>query len=149
GESRSFEVSPGSEQGHFAPLLDLLKANNDKDPYLRHAAVMGLYFSNRNPVDLFNACTIAKDQAKEKYDVPSVRLGVLLALRKHKSEKCAEFLSDSEPRIVAEAARAIYDVRLGADAMATLAKLAEKLNQPDAISFRALAANYYLGTPEN
>jgi quinoprotein glucose dehydrogenase len=147
GESRNIEVFPASEQAYFAPLLDLLKANNDKDPYLRHAVVMGLYHSTKNPVDLFNACKLAKDQAKEKYDVPAVRLGVLLALRKHHSEKCAAFLNDAEPRIVAEAARAIYDVRL-ADSMPALAKLADVAAQPDAITFRALAANYHLGTAE-
>jgi quinoprotein glucose dehydrogenase len=72
---------------------------------------------------------------------------VLLALRKHKSDKCAAFLTDSDPKIVAEAARAVYDARIG-DAMPALAKLAEKPGQPDAVAFRALAANYQLGTPE-
>ena len=38
-------------------------------------------------------------------------MGVLLALRKLESDKVAEFLTDDEPRIVAEAARAIYDDR--------------------------------------
>jgi quinoprotein glucose dehydrogenase len=141
-------VRPVGEMSHFTPLFDLLKANNDKDPYLRHAAVMGLALSVRNPADLANVWKVAREQEKAKYDVPAVRMGVLLALRKLKSEKCAEFLTDSEPRIVAEAARAVYDVRLGNDAMAALAKLAEKPGQIDAISFRALAANYFLGTPE-
>lgn len=147
GQPRTVMVNPGSELAFFAPLFDLLKANNDKDPYLRHAAVMGLYHAAHNPVDLVNVLKVAKEQAKDKYDVPAVRLGVLLALRKHKSERCAEFLTDSNPRIVAEAARAVYDVRLS-DAMPALATLAEKPGQPDAVAFRALAANYQLGTPE-
>lgn len=142
------QVRPVGEMGYYAPLFDLLKSNNDKDPYLRHAAVMGLVHIARNPNDLFNAWKLASEHEKAKYDVPSVRMGVLLALRKHKSEMCAEFLNDSDPRIVAEAARAIYDVRLGGDAMSALAKFADKPAQPDAISFRALAANYYLGTSE-
>jgi quinoprotein glucose dehydrogenase len=148
GALRNLDVFPASELEHFSPLFDLLKANNDKDPYLRHAAVMGLYHSARNPVDLANVWKVALEQQRVKYDVPAVRMGVLLALRKHKSAKCAEFLADSEPRIVAEAARAVYDVRLGTDAMGTLAKFADKPGQPDAISFRALSANYYLGTAE-
>jgi quinoprotein glucose dehydrogenase len=131
---------PGSEQSFYAPLFDLLKANNDKDPYVRHAAVMGLVHAAPNPLDLFNAWTLAKD----KYDTPAVRMGVLLVLRKHRHEKVAVFLDDGEPRIVAEAARAIYDERIEG-AREALAKVAEKTGQPDAVAYRALAANYTLG----
>jgi quinoprotein glucose dehydrogenase len=140
-------VTPGSELAFYAPLFGLLKANNDKDPYLRHATVMGLYHAARTPADLVNVLNAAKKQAKDKYDVPAVRMGVLLALRKHKSDQCAAFLTDTDARVVAEAARAVYDVRIGG-AMPALAALAEKPGQPDAIAFRALAANYQLGTPE-
>ena len=140
-------VTPNAEMSFFTPLFDILKANADKDPYLRHAAVMGLVYAADNPTDLFNVWKMAKEQAGAKYDVPAVRMGVLLALRKHKSEKAAEFLSDTEPRIAVEAARAVYEVRLGGAAMGALAKLAEKPGQPDAVAFRALAANYQLGTP--
>jgi quinoprotein glucose dehydrogenase len=137
------ERLPVAEQAFFAPLFDLLKTNNDRDPYLRHAAVMGLYHAVRNPVDLWNVWV----QAKGKYDIASVRMGVLLALRKLGSDKVAEFLSDAEPRIVAEAVRAVYDDRL-MNGFPALAKLADTPAQPDAVAFRALAANFWLGTPE-
>jgi quinoprotein glucose dehydrogenase len=143
---RPLQIRPVGEWATFTPLFDLLKTNNDKDPYLRHAAVMGLVHLVHNPADLFNFWKLAAEHDRDKYDVPAVRMGVLLALRKHGSEKCAEFLGDSDARIVAEAARAIYDERLNAGG--ALAKLAEKHGQPDAISFRALAANFVLGTPE-
>ncbi|HEV3385890.1 MAG TPA: hypothetical protein VG097_13820, partial [Gemmata sp.] len=136
--------SPLAEQAFFTPLFDLLKTNNDKDPYLRHATVMGIVHAVHNPVDLWNVWT----QAKDKYDVPAVRLGVLLALRKLESDKTAEFLNDPEPRIVAEAARAIYDTRI-MSALPVLAKLAEKQAQPDATAFRALGACFMVGTPED
>lgn len=136
--------TPLAEQAFFAPLFDLLKSNNDKDPYLRHAAVMGLVHAVRNPADLWNVWKLAKD----KYDVPAVRLGVLLALRKLDSDKTAEFLNDPEARIVAEAARAIYDTRK-MSAMPALAKLADKPAQLDAIAFRALGACFLDGTPED
>ena len=139
-------VYPASEMARFAPLFDLLKANNNKDPYLRHAAVMGLVHAAFNPADLVNALKVAKELAKDKYDVPAVRLGVVLALRKHKSDKIAEFLADADAGVVTEAARAIYDERIGGNG--ALAKFADKAGQPDAIAFRALAANYCLGTPE-
>ncbi|AMV30287.1 Cytochrome c [Gemmata sp. SH-PL17] len=146
GPGFALPTYPASEMTQFAPLFDLLKANNNKDPYLRHAAVMGLVHAARNPVDLVNALKVAKEQAKDKYDVPAVRLGVVLALRKHKSDKVAEFLADADTGIVTEAARAIYDERIGNGE--ALAKFADKAGQPDAIAFRALAANYCLGTPE-
>jgi quinoprotein glucose dehydrogenase len=136
--------SPLSEQAFFVPLFDLLKTNNDKDPYLRHAAVMGLVNAVHNPADLWNVWTLAKG----KYDVPAVRLGVLEALRKLGSDRTAEFLTDPEPQIVAEAARAIYDTRQ-MSAMPALAKLADKPGQLDAIAFRALGACFMLGTSED
>ncbi len=75
-------------------------------------------------------------------------MGVLLALRKLGSDKVAEFLTDTEPRIVAEAARAIYDERMmNAFAGAREAR-GDRPAQPDAVAFRALAANFWLGTPE-
>ena len=135
---------PLAEQEFFAPIFDLLKTNNDKDPYLRHAAVMGLVHAVRNPADLWNVWK----QAKDKYDVSAVRMGILLALRKLQSDKTAEFLNDPESLVVAEAARAIYDTRVMA-AMPALAKLADKPAQADAIAFRALAACFMVGTPED
>ena len=144
---RPTQFRPVGEMGYYAPLFDLLRSNSDKDPYLRHAAVMGLVHVARNPIDVFNAWTVAKEQAKDKYDVAPVRLGVALALRKHKSDKVAAFLTDPDAKVVAEAARAVCDERIGG-AMPELAKVAEKPGMPDAISYRALAANYHLGTPD-
>jgi quinoprotein glucose dehydrogenase len=137
-------LNPQTEQTFFAPLFELLKSNNDKDPYLRHGAVMGLVNAVHNPVDLWNAWM----QARRNYDVPAVRMGVLLALRKLGSDKAAEFFTDEDPRIVVEAARAIYDDRR-MRAMPALAKLADKPNYPDAIAFRALAAAFLNGTDED
>lgn len=136
-------IRPVQVQTYFEPLFSALKTNNDTDAYLRHAAVVGLASSVRNPVDLWNAWT----QLRDKYDTTAVRLGVLLALRRLNSSKVAEFLKDTEPRLVAEAARAIYDERIEGG-MNALADLAEKPGQPDAVSFRALATCYKIGTPE-
>jgi quinoprotein glucose dehydrogenase len=135
---------PDSNLPRYEPLLELLESNNDKDAYLRHAGVVGLAKSAKNPVDLFNAWTLAKD----KYNTSAVRLGVLLALRRHKSEKCAEFLADSDPKIVAEAAMAIHDERIEG-ALPKLAALAEKIGQANPIIYRAIAANYEHGGREN
>ncbi len=143
GQPEQLNRRPTIEQIYYAPLFDVLKVNDDKDPYLRHAAVMGLFHAARNPVDLWNVWALSKD----KYDIASVRMGVLLALRKAGSDKVAEFLNDAEPRIVAEAARAIYDDRL-MTAMPALAKLANTAALSDATAFRAIAANSWIANPE-
>ncbi len=82
------------------PLLGLLRANADKDPYLRHAAVMGLVGSR-------DLAALERAIADES---PSARMGALLALRRVGDPKVARFLKDRDPRLVLEAARAINDV---------------------------------------
>ncbi len=128
----------------FTPLFELLKSNNDADPYLRHAAVQALVRITANPVDLWNVWTLTK----VKYDTPAVRLGVVLALRRHKSDKVGEFLKDSDPKVAAEAAMAVYDERI-AGAMPKLAAIAELSGQANPIIYRAIAANYTLREVEN
>ncbi|MBN9122026.1 MAG: HEAT repeat domain-containing protein [Planctomycetes bacterium] len=139
---------PVGELTYYVPLFDLLKKNNDRDPYLRHAAVMGLVYSVHNPADLANVWKVVREQARGEYDVPPVRLGVLLALRKMKSPLVGEFIGDPDEKIAVEVARAVYDERLteGMPKLAALVGLRPK--QADAIIFRALAANYHLGTSE-
>jgi quinoprotein glucose dehydrogenase len=136
-------TTPGAEQDYYAPFFELLKSNNDTDPYLRHAAVVGLEKAAQNPADLWNVWT----QVKDKYDTPAVRLGVVLALRRGKSEKCGEFLADPEPRVAAEAARAVHDERIEA-AYPRLAALADSPGLQDAVAYRALSTGYKLGTPD-
>ena len=76
-------------------------ANGDKDPYLRHAAVMGLVGSGEDPSALERAAGDAS---------PAARMGVLLAMRRLGDPEIARFLKDADPRLVLEAARAINDV---------------------------------------
>jgi quinoprotein glucose dehydrogenase len=143
------ELYPFSEAGYLVPLFDLLRANNDKDPYLRNATVTGLVRLVRNPADLVNVWKLARERDKEKYDSVPVKLGVLLALRKLKAPQLAgEFVGDADVKIATEAARAVYDERI-TDGMPKLAAVVStSVGLPDAITFRALAANYFLGTPE-
>jgi quinoprotein glucose dehydrogenase len=82
------------------PLLEMLRDNADRDPYLRHAGVMGL-------VSLDDAELLVPHIADPHR---SVRLGVLLALRRMEDERISAFLQDEEEQLVIEAARAINDV---------------------------------------
>jgi quinoprotein glucose dehydrogenase len=125
-------------------LLALLKSNADKDVYVRQAAVQGLVTMTRNPDDLLNAWK----GAMKDYDTPAVRMGVVLALRRMECKKLNEFLGDGDPKIVAEAARAIHDQNL-TEPMADLAKLSDTSGLEDAVQFRALSANFKLGGKEH
>ena len=96
----------------IAPLLDLLEANADADPILRHGAVYALELINR-PDDL-----IERAQTRG----PSARLGAVLVLRRLGNIGLATFLHDEDPRVAIEAARAVYDrdIELAIPALARL-----------------------------
>ncbi|QDU20778.1 PVC-type heme-binding CxxCH protein [Urbifossiella limnaea] len=135
-------ITPGSEAERVVPLLEVLKANADADAYLRHSAVVGLVGQTADSRELARMWAAVRD----RYDVPAVRLGVVLALRRHRGAELAGFLADPDAKIAAEAARGVYDERI-AGALPALAALSDG-SRPDPIAYRALAANYVLGTPE-
>ena len=119
------------------PLLELLRDNADRDAYLRHAGVISL--ARIGDLETLHA-------AADDLDA-SVRLGVLLAYRRLARAEVARFLNDPQPRLVTEAARAIYDVPI-AEAMPRLALLAERRGLDAAALRRALNANNRLGGAE-
>ena len=80
-------------------LFEMLRENGDKDPFLRHAGVMGLVGSG----DVEGLLDAANDESA------AVRLSVLLALRRLDRPEIALFLHDKAPALVLEAARAIND----------------------------------------
>jgi quinoprotein glucose dehydrogenase len=119
-------------------LLDALRANDDKDAYLRHALVMGLVGGNNLP-----ALTAAITDSSR-----AVRLGVLLALRRLGRPEVARFLTDSDPLLVREAALAINDAPITA-AYPQLAALIDKPLSDESTMLRALNAHFRLGQPAN
>lgn len=120
-------------------LLDLLSDNQDQDPVLRHGAVLGLVGAAENPAQLVAAV---------KGGTAPARLGVVLALRRMESPELASFLTDSEPKVALEAARAIHDLPI-VPALPSLAALISRSSNDDALLRRVLNANFRLGTPEN
>ena len=78
------------------PLVEMLRANADRDPVVRHAGVMAVAGIN----DLGAILAAGKDAS------PAVRMGSLLALRRLQNPEIAMFLTDAEPKLVLEAARA-------------------------------------------
>lgn len=121
----------GDHQAGGALLTMLREAGND--PFLRHAAVMGLVGS---PIESW------QDGAKDASS--AVRMGALLALRRLESPKVASFLSDPDSTLVLEAARAIHDQPIPAG-VPRLATLALEPKTPLPLARRVLAANLRLG----
>jgi quinoprotein glucose dehydrogenase len=120
------------------PLVEMLRANADNDPYLRHASVMGLLWLN-DPAILLQA---GKDAS------PSVRLAAVVALRRLASPDLAGFLRDDNPSVVLEAACAINDAPVP-EAMPELARLIEHPVASVPLLRRVINANYRLGTAES
>lgn len=124
--------------GVRSAVFDMLRDNNDRDPYLRHAGADAL--AQQVPARLL--VEAADDKS------PAVRLAVVVALRRQKAAEVAAFLTDSDPKVVAEAARAINDEVLTV-ALPKLAEFTAKANVPPVVSFRALNARFLLGRPED
>ena len=81
------------------PLIELLAQNQDKDLYIRHAAVLAL--SRIGAGDAMAALAGNPDR--------SLRIASVLVLRKLQDPRVAEFLKDTDEYIITEAARAIND----------------------------------------
>ncbi len=127
----------GSEKS-VGPLVQLARANGDKDAYVRHGVVMGLV-----------GCATGGDLLKlADSDSPAVRLAGLLALRRLQKQQVARWLQDADPRNVLEAARAINDTPIP-EAFADLSRLTIGKGTPDALVYRVLNANFRLGRAEN
>ncbi len=96
-------------------IVEMLKANQDQDPFLRHAGAYAL--AEILPEPQFNALRAETD--------PSVRLAMVVALRRIKSPMLQEFVTDVTPRVADEAIRAIHDLFLETSRPA-VAELLEK-----------------------
>jgi quinoprotein glucose dehydrogenase len=115
------------------PLLEMLRANADQDEFLRHAGSMALQHFGAAALS-----TAAKDASR------SVRLAALLAMRRTADAKVTEFLSDSDPALVREAARAINDAGIAAG-YPGLAALLAKPSADENLVLRALNAAFHSG----
>ncbi|MGE0607248.1 MAG: PVC-type heme-binding CxxCH protein [Pirellulales bacterium] len=119
-------------------VAEMLKANNNEDAYLRHAAVMALIAAG----DAEALLPLADDAS------PAVRLGALLAFRRLNSPHVARFLNDVDPYLVQEAAIAINDTPVAA-ALPQLAEILTRDKLTETLAFRALNAHFRLGQAEN
>lgn len=88
----------GSKQ-QVPALMAMVEENNDKDEYLRHGAVQGMFVIG----DADAVFAFAKSKS------PAVRRAVVLALRRFKDARIGTFLKDRELSIAVEAVQAIND----------------------------------------
>ncbi|QDT38921.1 PVC-type heme-binding CxxCH protein [Stratiformator vulcanicus] len=134
----------GTATEAIEPLLNVLVQNSGNDAALRHAAVMGLTgIAKRNVAPLLEFAD---------HKNPEARLGVLLALRRMKSPEIAGFLTDEDPGIQLEAARAVHDLAID-NAAERLAAVrfdhSDDAARVDALARRIIAANFRLGGREH
>ncbi len=123
------------KQDSAGPLLALLRTNDNKDAYVRHAASYALSKLGADGA-LSNAATDSST---------AVRLGVLLAYRHLRDPRIAGFLNDADAFNVREAAEAINDVPVEPALAALAGKLASAPVKDEALVMRALNANFRLG----
>ncbi len=157
------------------PLVGMLRANNDQDVHLRHAGVMALTSLFRRAGGRPGVAALAREPASaeearyqnalrdvvtDKSD--AVRMAALLALRRVESSDIAEYLHDTNPLLVAEAARAINDLPIqnALTNLASLIEFSEELSSfpagdekapgpRDGLLRRVINANYRLGASNN
>jgi quinoprotein glucose dehydrogenase len=118
-------------------LIAMRNLGNDSDPYVRHAAAVSLAALSDEPGLV----------AAGNNESVAIRTVALLALRRQHSAEVARFLTDKNPQLIVEAARAIHDGAIPA-AWPQLAALASKPGLPEPVRRRAVNANYLLGTAE-
>ena len=124
------------------PLVEIIRKNTDADPVLRGACVRAIAAIKEQP-------PVQKWKADPS---PAIRQMAVLVLRELRSPKLAQFLSDSDPAIILEAARAIHDLPIEG-AMPILAKMADEYadgasNHSETLTQRVLNANFRIGSAE-
>lgn len=117
-------------------LVSMLRANADRDPYLRHAGVMGLA-GTRTSDEL---AALAEDSSA------AVRRAAVVALRRQQSPLLGRFVGDADPAVQLEAARAINDLPV-TDALPSLAGLIRRSSMPTPLARRVLNATFRVGHP--
>jgi quinoprotein glucose dehydrogenase len=122
------------------PLLNLVAENRPVDPYIRHAAVLGLV--GIGDVDAL--------LATDRHPSPAVRLAVVVALRRLRAPGLARFIADRDEWVATEAARAIHDDDSIPEALPALARVIDGAAiTNEAFVRRALNANLRVGGIES
>ncbi len=120
-------------------IVHVLAENDNRDPILRHAGIMGLA----------GVKDYTKLAALKTHSSEAVRLAAVVALRKQANPIVFSFLSDSSPKVQKEAVRAVHDVPQLHSQLPALAELAVAADTEDAVVSRVLNASFRLGREQD
>ena len=154
-------------------VLEMLIENDNQDPMLRHAGIMAIGKLTQLTDSVANPANLKLINELTKHESASVRLATCVAIRKNAaklnaaklnaieivgicvaptaSDDLSRLLTDDDPSVVLEAARAIHDTPINS-AMQPLAELidsAELHLTNDPLVRRILSANFRVGTKES
>jgi quinoprotein glucose dehydrogenase len=122
-----------------AQIVEMLAANDDRDPLLRHAGSLALS-------RLGDAEALA---ALSTHSSRGVRIAAVVALRRLRHAGVARFLTDADEAVVLEAARAINDDGSIEAALPALAKaLDDKRFTKESLIRRTISATLKVGAPD-
>lgn len=126
----------------FGLVCEMLKKNDNRDPYLRHAGAYAL----QHLVPSSDAL-----RSLAGYDSVAVRIAAVVALRRMRDPMLATFLNDRDDRVVDEAIRAVCD--LGMDAQRkSVARWMDDLDVREwspMMLRRLLHNSFFIGDEEN
>lgn len=122
----------------MAEVLQMLAANDNQDPALRHAGIMALT----------NIASSESLVALTTHPSANVRRAVVVAMRNQGSALVSQFLDDGDVRVVGEAVRAIHDAPIQ-DAMPALAAMVARSIPDVEVARRVLNANFRIGNQQN
>jgi quinoprotein glucose dehydrogenase len=122
----------------FSAIQKMLETRANDDVYLRHAGITALTgICEKNPDDL---------SGMREHKSSTVRLASVVALRRLAAPEIASFLTDSDPLVLAETARAIHDDDSIPAALPALAAfLSENSGTDPVVVRRAISANLRIG----
>lgn len=107
-------------------------------PVLRHAVITGLT----------GCATPEQLAANHSHSSKGVRLASIVALKNLHSPLVAQFLTDSDPAVINEAAHAIHDSEGVPDGLPALARVIQNHKVPAATTIRSINAALRLGTAD-
>lgn len=122
------------------PIINLLRANNDEDAYIRHAGSLALArIGKAEPI-----IALAHDKSR------ALRIAAVVALRRMRHPGISVFLKDQDEYIVTETARAINDDLSIEQALPALGDvLKHNRFRDEALIRRAISANLRVGSDES
>lgn len=126
----------------FGTIVEMLRENNNKDVWLRHA---GIYALEKFAAKGARLSSLKSDKS------PAVRLAAAVAMRRTHDPKVWLLVSDSDPAVSDEAVRAIYDNDLVEERPA-VAKLLDNLKARTWTPFmmrRLIHNSFRIGDAEN